>query len=137
MHITIKTKNFDLTPDISEYIEKKVAAFDKLVDSEDTTAKCAVEVGKPSKHHQTGEVFYAEFNVTVAGGLFRTTESAETIYAAIDAAKDDMVRKIRRQKQKELHLLKRGGIKLKEITQRFSERGARLKGFIIRNRRKR
>lgn len=137
MHITIKTKNFELTPAISEYIEKKVVAFEKLVDLEDTTAKCAVEIGKPSKHHQTGEVFYAEFNVTIAGSSFRASENGETIYTAIDTAKDDMVRKLRRHKKKGLHLLRRGGMKLKEITQSFSERGARLKGFIIRNRRKR
>ena len=85
MHITIKTKNFDLAPAISEYIEKKEVAFEKLVDLEDTTAKCAVEVGKPSKHHQTGEVFYAEFNVAIAGGNFRATENGGTIYTAIDA----------------------------------------------------
>jgi len=100
MHITIKTKNFDITPAISQYIEKKVVAFEKLVDLEDTTAKCAVEVGKPSKHHQTGEVFYAEFNVTIAGGSFRATENGGTVYAAIDAAKNDMVRKLRKHKKK-------------------------------------
>lgn len=137
MNTTIKATNFDLTPAVSDYIDKKVAAIEKLVDVDDTAAKCAVEVGKPSKHHQTGNVFYAEFNVTVAGGRFRATAQEGTIYAAIDKAKDDVARELRRHKKKQRHLLRRGGAKLKDITLSLSERGARIKGFIIRNRRKR
>jgi len=135
MNVVIKTTNFDLTPSVSEYVEKKATAIKKLIDPSDTTAHCAVEVGKPSKRHQSGDIFYAEFNVTVAGGRYRASASEATIYAAIDEAKDEIVRELRRHKRKRLNLLRRGGARLKGITHGISASGARLKGFIIRDRR--
>jgi ribosomal subunit interface protein len=136
MRLIIKTTNIELTPAISDYLEKKVNMLDKVVDKDDTTALCNAEVGKPSAHHQSGDVFYAEFNVVASGKSFRATAQESTLYAAIDKAKDDVLREIRRTKKKDHDLLRRGGARLKEITQTLSVRGARLKGFIERARKR-
>lgn len=133
MRVTVKATQIELTPAISDYVDKKVQMLDKLVDVNDTSAICDVEVGKPSRHHQSGDVFYAEFNVSIAGARFRATAEEGSLYAAIDKAKDDVVREMKRHKRKQIHMLRRGGAKLKEITRGISERGVRLKGYIIRS----
>jgi ribosomal subunit interface protein len=136
MNITIKTKNFTLTSEISNYIDKRAGALNKFISTDDTTAYCEVEVGQQSKHHQRGNVHYAEFNVQVGGQLFRATAEEETIQTAIDSAQKNVLRELRRNKRKQAHLFRRGSAKLKDITQGLSVRGARIKGYVIRNSKK-
>ena len=69
MEVKIKQTNITLTPDIAGYLDKKLEAFEKFV-ADDPTAICEVEVGKTTKHHQTGNIFFAEITLTGAGGQF-------------------------------------------------------------------
>jgi len=119
MHINIKATNIELTSEISEYTEKRLRSLDKLIDPEDTTALCDVEIGRTTKHHQRGNIFRAEINVTIKGGQFRAVSEKETLYDAIDTAKDDMMRELRRSKQKHRRLLKKSGVRFKNLMRRF------------------
>lgn len=114
MNINIKATNTELTPAIREYIEKKLGKIEKkLIDPNDTSTHCDVEVGKISKHHQKGEVFRAEFNLTVGGKLYRTESTQENLYAAIDEAKDELYRSFRSDKKKRKDVSRRSMLKIK------------------------
>lgn len=115
MRINIKATNIELTPEISEYVDKLKLALDKLVDKDDTTAMSDIEIGKTTKHHQSGEIFRAEITVHVKGNHFRAVAEKETLYAAIDVVKDEISRELRRHKQKRFRLFKKGGEKLKNL----------------------
>jgi putative sigma-54 modulation protein len=94
MRITeIKATNIDLTPAIKEYVEKRLSTLVNLCEKY-SPADVVAEVGKNSQHHQKGEVFFAEFNLTIPGATLRATSTQEDLYAAIDDAKDELKRQL-------------------------------------------
>lgn len=122
MDINIKSTGIVLTDDISEYLNKRLGPLEKLLDSTDSSVLCNVEVGKTTKHHLQGEVFRAEINLHTAGHNFRAVSEKETLYEAIDDAKDEMQRELRRAKRKRIHMLHRGGAKIKEFLRGVTDR---------------
>lgn len=90
MKINIKAINIELTPAISSYVEKKVSAIGKYLETGNVLAQ--VEVGKSTKHHKEGHVFKAEVHITGPGlDLYAISEQTD-LYAAIDLVKDEIVR---------------------------------------------
>lgn len=132
MHINIKSTNIKLTSEASEYLDKRLASLEKLIDPDDTSAMADVEVGKTTMHHQQGDVFRAEINVRTAGKQFRAVAEKSTLYSAIDKARDEVLSGMRRNKRKQIHLLKRGGAKIKELTRDIQARGIYIRKFLRR-----
>lgn len=115
MQRIVKTTNFTATPEISSYLNDKLASVEKLIDPNDTTALCEVELERTTEHHQEGKVYRAEFNIrTALGGLIRVESTEESMEAAIDAVKDEAMRRLRKVKRKRFQGLKEGGAKVKE-----------------------
>jgi len=122
MDINIKATNITLTPDISDYLDKRLKSFEKYVDAEDTSILLNVEVGKTTDHHKSGDIFRAEINLHISGRDLRSVSEQETLYSAIDDAKDEMTRELRRHKRKRLHLMRRGGARVKAFMRGVTER---------------
>lgn len=120
MNINIKATTIELTPAIKAYVEEKVAMLGKLIDPADTSAHADVEVGQTTKHHQSGDVFRAEINLHVAGANLRAESERDDLYAAIDEAKDELMRQLRKEKTKRTDLVRRGGLALKQMLHRFT-----------------
>lgn len=120
MKIHIKSTNFTLTPDVSDYLQKKMDMLDRLIDQNDTSVLCDVEVGKTSKHHKSGDVFRTEINFRKDGKQFRTVAEETSILAAIDEAKDQVVSELKNYKSKQQTLLRRGGAAIKNILKGIS-----------------
>ncbi|HRH31886.1 MAG TPA: ribosome-associated translation inhibitor RaiA [bacterium] len=94
MRITeIKGTNMELTEAIKQYVERKL---ESLVSICEKYSPCDVvaEVGKTSPHHQKGDVFYAELNMTIPGAVLRATSTKDDLYAAIDDVKDELKRQL-------------------------------------------
>jgi len=91
--IEIKAKNIELTEAIRSYVEERVMTLEKLCEK---YSPCDVraEVRKDSNHHQKGEIYTAELNMTLPGGVLRAESTKEDLYAAIDEAKDDLKRQL-------------------------------------------
>jgi len=81
-----------------------------------------VEVGKTTNHHKQGNYFKAEFDVTIDGEKFFTTSEKSDLYKSIDDAKDELVRKIKSNKNKKETLYKRGAISVKKMIKGVSRR---------------
>lgn len=91
--IEIKGTNMELTEAIRDYAEKRLAALAPMCEKY-SPCDVAVDVGKTSNHHNKGEVFYAEFNLTIPGALLRATVTRDDLYAAIDECRDDLRRQL-------------------------------------------
>lgn len=119
MHTNIKATNIELTPEISEYVEKRVSTLDKFILNDDTTVMCDVEIGQTTKHHQKGNIFRAEIQVSTKGNHFRAEAEKETLNDAIDTAKNEMSRELRRNRKKGIRLFKKGGAQIKKLMRGF------------------
>lgn len=115
MKINIKATNIHLTPEISDYLQKKLDMLDRMIDSNDTSVFCEVEVGKTTNHHKTGDVFRTEINLTRDGKFFRAVSEESTINASIDEAKDEILSELKNYKSKRMTLMRRGGAQIKNL----------------------
>jgi putative sigma-54 modulation protein len=115
MKINEKSVNMQITPDIRDYLYKKLAHIEKFLDPADESVLCEVELGKISRHHNKGDVYKMEINMHIAGKNLRAVCEMDDLFASIDLAKDEMVRELQSNKDKKVSLMRRGGIKLKNI----------------------
>ena len=117
MQIQIKATNFELTPAIRDYIEEKVGGLEKFIPSPDPSVMAWVEVGVTTRHHQSGDIYRAELQIRVPRvekGL-RTESEQETLYAAIDDARDEMKRELSRLKDRKTALARKGARLFKNL----------------------
>jgi ribosomal subunit interface protein len=118
MKINIKATGITLTPSISEYAEKKTLMLQKFFKTEDEVL-INIEVGKTTRHHKSGDVFRAEIQIVTGGQTHYAVVETNDLYAAIDEVKDEIAYKLSGEKKKTLHLLRRGGAKIKRILKGF------------------
>lgn len=111
----IKATNIELTPDIREYVFKKIELLEKYVDPNDTSVMCDVEVGKTTMHHQTGDIFKAEMNFRISGKYVYAVAEKDTLNSALDEVKDEIARSIASRKKKREGLMRRGGAMVKAM----------------------
>ncbi|MEK7480673.1 MAG: ribosome-associated translation inhibitor RaiA [Patescibacteria group bacterium] len=115
MKYTIKATNFTLTPALRASVEKKIGALDKFL-AHTGAVQAYVEIGKTTKHHRTGEVFYAEVQIQAPGkSTLRAEATAQSIALAINTVKDELQRELKRYSGKQVALQKRGARRVKRL----------------------
>lgn len=119
MRKIIKATEIDLTTPIKEYLDKRLEAIEKLIDSENPTLLAEIEIGKTTKHHQSGDIFRAELNLTIDGDNFRAVSEKENLNSAIDEMRDEILNELRSFKGKRQSLIKRSGAKVKALLKKF------------------
>lgn len=99
------------------YAQTKVDAFEKLLTTEHAEAAiCAVEFRKSTKHN-TGDICTAEVNLEADGKLYRVTKDEPTFEKAIDKVKDDILRSLRAEKEKNIEANRKGAGEFKKMIQ--------------------
>ncbi len=104
-----------MTPDIEEYLTSRVGAVEKFlhVQSGDIVlAECEID---RSTHHKKGEVFRVEINLSYKGKFYRSEEINSDVRAAIDIAKDQLEKQIRRSKKRAFELFGKGARAIKNM----------------------
>ncbi|OHB17219.1 MAG: ribosomal subunit interface protein [Parcubacteria group bacterium RIFCSPLOWO2_01_FULL_40_65] len=95
MKIKINSTNIKLDDALIIWIEKKIGGLEKFLKKIDpATVEARVEIGKPSKHHHKGLVWYAEVNLKLPGKLLRATNTNKDIRTAINQVKDELQKQI-------------------------------------------
>ena len=122
MKISIKTTNITLTPDIKEYLDRKLESLKKFIGADDSAVAVDVELGKSSTHHQTGDVFRAEINVFEGKKSHRAVAEGNDLVSALDGMKDQILHSLRNDKTKKMTLIKKTGSRLKQFIRRFYKR---------------
>ncbi len=115
MNIKIKATNFEITPAIEDYIEKRISTIEKFVKDNDGSARADVEVGKTTKHHRSGDVFRAEVNVHASGKNFYAVSEKDDLYAAIDDVRDEIVYTLTSYKDRTITVMRKGALRVKNM----------------------
>jgi ribosomal subunit interface protein len=114
MKIQTKATQITLTPDVENYLQKKLAAVEKYVQGREE-ALVAAELGRMSEHHKSGNVFRAELTLYIKHGTFRAVAEAADLYAAIDEAKDELVKELKSHRSKRRDIVRKSALKLKNL----------------------
>jgi putative sigma-54 modulation protein len=121
MKINITAKNMELTDAITKQVMEKIGSLEKLINNEETEAMVDVEVGKTTNHHQTGDIFRTEINLTIGGTFLRAEAVKDDLYASLDVAKDFMMAELRKHKNKSESMFRRGAAKIKNLLKGIDE----------------
>lgn len=101
MQIDIRTKDIELTEPLREYVDTKIGSLERYLKRfDESLLRAAVELKRTTKHHKTGDIFYAEVNLEIPGTMLRATHKDEDIRISIDKVKDVLQREIRKYKDK-------------------------------------
>ena len=114
MNIRIKATHFSLTPAITEYINRRIEKAAGLLGN-DPSIQCDVEVGRSAGHSAKGDVFRAEIHIVAPGKNMYASSEKEDLYAAIDDVRDEIVREITAVKGKQISIVRRGGVRVKNM----------------------
>ena len=90
MRLNLKATNISLNEDIRSYLEKRLTSLGKLIDMDDPVVLIDVELGRTTKHHQSGDIFFAEINIHRRKEAFRAVSNREDLNSAIDDVHDEI-----------------------------------------------
>jgi ribosomal subunit interface protein len=119
MNYNIKSTGMELTADVRDYAEKKLAHAGKLLEA-DPTAHADIELEHAASRE--GDKNRAEFTVSASGTVYRAEAWGSTMFAAVDIAVGELAKELSRGKKKRLHLLRRGAGKMKDIVRGLTDR---------------
>lgn len=109
MRLNLKATNIVLNDDIRAYLEKRISSLGKLIDIEDQAVMINVELGRSTKHHQSGDIFFAEINIYRGKETFRAVSDHPDLNSAIDDMRDEIAGELSSRKGRAISLSRRGG----------------------------
>ena len=112
--INIKATNIDLTEALESHVNEKMDYLEKLIDKNDESVLCDVEIGVTTKHHQSGEIFKAQVNLHTAEHNYHSQSEKDDLYLAVNEAKDELANSIKQYRDKHRTLKRRGDISIKK-----------------------
>jgi len=117
MNINLKATNFELTPAIREYAEKKVNGLEKFIRRMDESVQAWVEVGRTTNHHNKGDVYRTEIQIHVPhyGKGVRAEATEKTLNEAIDGAHDKIKLELEKVKDRKISLIRKGARAIKKL----------------------
>jgi ribosomal subunit interface protein len=123
MNIKTKATNLDLSDAVSQYLFKRLESTNKFTQGVDPDSiMIEVELARTTRHHKSGDIFKAEYNFCIGGDCMRAVAENADLYSAIDEAKDELMRQLRKRKRKRMAGIRRGGQKIKNLVRGFFRR---------------
>jgi len=113
MKVLIKATNLKLTPEIKKAIEEKISPLDRFIPRIKVPLKAFVEVGLVNRHHQKGDIYYAEANINLPGKILRSEAKQENVYQAINKVKDELQLLLKKYTKKQIAKREKALINLK------------------------
>lgn len=118
MKYIITGDDFSITDSIRDYIEKRFSGFDRFLDDKSEHEMLFI-VGKDTAHAREN-TFYAEVRFKIHERDFFARGEASDEMAAIDIARDELMREVTHSNQKRRTLFHRGARKIKELIRRVN-----------------
>lgn len=97
--IELSGTHIELTDPIKRYVEDKLVAVAKLCKKFEP-CEVQVEVGKTKPNQANGNIYRAEFNLSIPGTKLRAEAIMDDLYAAIDKGTDELRRQVKDYKEK-------------------------------------
>lgn len=119
MNVRIKAKDIELSTATQKYLNIRILALEKLLGSDAAVSRVEVEVGKAAGKQRHGEhLYFAEFLIRAPRRKpVRAVNHESTINAAIDQAKEEAMRQLRKQKTVKQTETKKEGARIKRKLQ--------------------
>lgn len=117
MKVNIKATDIKLTPDIKNFIEKKIESLRKFISHPDGSIQAWVEISRITRHHRTGDIYRAEIQITVPHikkGI-RAESTHSDLYTAIEDARSEIKKEIQKLKEKKISLVRWGARIFKDL----------------------
>ncbi|MDE2213329.1 MAG: ribosome-associated translation inhibitor RaiA [Patescibacteria group bacterium] len=111
MHYNLKATGITLTPEVREYLDKKLTHLDRLA----TQPEMQLNIELQFSSAATGPKYRAEFNLSLGKELTRAEASGDTLHSTIDIAANELHRKLTRDKKKRLHRLRHMAVRAKRF----------------------
>ncbi|MDY7080324.1 MAG: ribosome-associated translation inhibitor RaiA [Chloroflexota bacterium] len=130
MDVSVFTRNMEMTPHLSEYVDQKVEKLDRYLPSiDEARIDLTVENTRSAAHSQV-----AQLTVRVRGTILRAEERTQDMFASIDAVLDKMYRQIARYKGKRRDRLHAAAepLPIEEPVERTEGEIVRIKRFDLR-----
>jgi len=93
MQIIIKGTKIKLTKTLKDFVEEKIRDLEKFFEfkiKQNFEVKAFVEIGKTSKRHRKGDIFFAECQIFLPGKGVRAAAEREDLKLAICEVKDEL-----------------------------------------------
>lgn len=110
MNTIFSAHHYEITQDDQEYALEKAEGLAKFV-NENSDLK--VEFAKDAKH-KSGEIYRADMTVTSGGSKTHAVGHGSTMREALDKSKDELKRRLTREKGKTTKLTRSIGAKIKK-----------------------
>jgi ribosomal subunit interface protein len=117
MNTRIKSTDYQMTPEVSDYLNVRLATLEKLLGEHAEVARCEVELGLDAGGQKHGaNLWFAEITIRMPGGPnARATNRSASINGAIDDVKEEVERQLRREKQAHIRILRKSGAAIKSL----------------------
>lgn len=110
--ITFKQTNVTVDRHVPDLVAQKLLSLEKFIG--EAPSFCEVEFERVTSQ-QSGDIYRIEVNLEVNGKLYRAEATMDSFEKAVDEVRDELDKELRRARDKEETLLKRGGRRLKEL----------------------
>ena len=113
MRTTVKATNIEHTNAIDAYLAKRLGELERVLEPQEKSELARIELGKLTKHHRSGELFFAEITFHAKKKDFRATAQGADLYEAIDKMQAMIVREVKRHHELVRLERKKGGREIK------------------------
>ena len=100
---------------LQDLAEKKLTPLSKYLGKYDDDTKVYVELGKVSAAHQNGPIWQTQINLDCDGKRFHAQAIEQTIEVSLDKAVRELESELRKAKERNKSMQKKGGNAVKEI----------------------
>jgi len=117
MQIIIKGTKIELTRALKDFVEEKVKDLEKFFEfkvKQNFEVKAFVEIGKTSKRHRKGDIFFAECQIFLPGEGVRAVAEREDLKLAICEVKDKLQIQLKKYKDIQMEKIARGKRRIKK-----------------------
>lgn len=117
MDVRIKATDYQLTPEMAEYLDQRIASLAKFLAGAEDVARIEVELGRDAGRPRHGaNIWFAEMKVIVPGsGHIYARNNSESVNGAIDDVKEEVERQLRRERKLHIRMLRKSGAFAKSL----------------------
>jgi ribosomal subunit interface protein len=116
MNIKTYTHGIELTPSITDYIEKKLITIERLLQHAPPETFIEIDINKDAKHRK-GRGFCVELSILLPHKRLFASAGDDDMYAAIDEAKDEILSELKKQNTKRRDVVRRSAARAKRLFQ--------------------
>lgn len=118
MNVHFNYNNHTEAQALADVTEQKLSTLEKYIPN-DQSARCDAEFDKVAANNK-GAIFHFSANVQIGGDVYRAEATEESFEAAVDEVRNELDKRLRRNKGKKDSLGKRAGRAMKGLIGRQS-----------------